>query len=135
MAIDIHKAGGIIIQNRQLLLTRSKGKDFFIAPGGKLEKGETPKQSLIRELREELQIRVAEDDLKEFGSFSAIAAGSDGKTLQMDVYFVGKYGGEITPSSEVDEVQWVTSTVTGITIGSIFEHEVIPKLLSQGLID
>ncbi len=52
----IHKAGGVIIHNRQLLLTRSAGKDFFVAPGGKLENNETSKQALVRELAEELKI-------------------------------------------------------------------------------
>ncbi len=39
---DIHKAAGIIIRDKKLLVERSKGKEFFIAPGGTIEEGETP---------------------------------------------------------------------------------------------
>src|SRR4051812_20782408 len=51
--VDIHKAGGIIIRDKKLLVERSKGKDFFKTPGGSIELGETPKQALVRELLEE----------------------------------------------------------------------------------
>jgi len=52
---DIHKAAGIIIKGRRLLVERSKGKDVFVAPGGKLELGETAIRAVIRELKEEFQ--------------------------------------------------------------------------------
>jgi mutator protein MutT len=133
--VDIHKAGGIIIRDRQLLLTRSKGKDFFVAPGGKLEGDETSKQALVRELKEEINILVNEDDLEDFGIFRAVAAGSDGRALQMDVYIVNKWEGEIAPSSEIEEICWVTSATDDIEIGSIFRVDVRPRLVEAGLID
>lgn len=69
-----YKAGGIIISGRRLLVERSKGKDFFVAPGGSVEADESPKQALIRELKEEFQIETNERDLKFFGTFEAPAA-------------------------------------------------------------
>lgn len=51
--IDIHKAGGILIKDRKFLVERSKNKTFFIAPGGSIEPRETPKQALVRELKED----------------------------------------------------------------------------------
>jgi 8-oxo-dGTP pyrophosphatase MutT (NUDIX family) len=62
---DIHKASGIIIVDRKVLVERSVGKEYFVHPGGKLEPGETSKQAVVRELKEELQIGVQEDDLEE----------------------------------------------------------------------
>ena len=50
--VDIHKSGGVLIKDRRLLVTRSKGKDIFIAPGGKLEEGETAVQAIVREMME-----------------------------------------------------------------------------------
>jgi hypothetical protein len=38
---DIYKAAGIIIHERKLLFTRAQDMEFFIDPGGKIEKGET----------------------------------------------------------------------------------------------
>lgn len=133
---DIHKAGGIIIKNRKLLVEKSVDKDHFIAPGGTIEKGELVVPALIRELYEEFQIRVSEHDLSEFGTFYAIAAGNKLMTVRMDVFLVNKWLGEIVPDNEVEKILWITSKLPeGVKVGSIFEHEVIPRLKVQDLID
>lgn len=134
---DIHKAAGIIIRDRCLLVERSKGKDVFIAPGGKINEGETLPEALVRELKEEFQLSVTENELEVFGTFYAEAAGTHnaGKKLRMDVFIVHNSGNP-RPDNEVEEMRWITSNVPqDIEVGSIFMHEVIPKLKEQGMID
>ncbi len=136
--VDIYKSAGIIIQERKLLVSRSKDKDYFVAPGGKREKGETPQQTLVRELEEEQSIEVDETDLTLFGTFHAIAKGHEDEqlTVEMVVYTVGNYHGEIAPSNEIDENRWITSSdARDIELGSIFAHDVIPRLVRLDLID
>lgn len=134
--VDIHKSGGVIIRDKQLLVEKSFNKDFFIAPGGSIEAGETPKQALVRELQEEFAIDVNEDNLQEFGIFYADAAGQAGKKVRMDVFTVMGWEGEPQPNSEVEEIRWITSKIPeGIKVGSIFEHDVIPRLKELDLID
>jgi 8-oxo-dGTP pyrophosphatase MutT (NUDIX family) len=134
--VDIHKAAGILIRDRRLLVERSKGKDFFIAPGGSIEEGETSKQALVRELMEEFQITVNEADLSVFGTFRAAAAGQEGKVVKMEVFTVSSWRGEPTADNEVEEVRWVGSQPeNGIKLGSIFEREVMPRLKTADLID
>jgi mutator protein MutT len=133
---DIYKASGIIIIDRKVLVEKSFGKEFFIHLGGKIEPGETSKQALIRELKEEIDIVVTEDDLELFDQNSAPAANSPEVNVHMDVYLVKRWQGEIKPSSEVEKIRWITSIVPNdIKIGSIMEHETIPKLKREGLID
>lgn len=134
--LQIHKAAGIIIKDRRLLVTRSKGKTVFVAPGGAVESGETVKQALIRELKEELHICVVEEDLESFGTFHAKAAGTRDKFLRMEVFKVQKWRENISPNSEVEEIFWLSSHVPeNMQVGSIFEHEVLPKLTRAGIID
>lgn len=134
--IDIHKAAGIIIRDRKLLVERSRGKEFFIAPGGSIEAGETPKRALVRELKEEFQIDTKEDDFQFFETFYAEAAGQENCWLQSDVFIVTNWQGEPKPDNEVDVMDWITSDNSkGYKIGSVFEHEVIPRLKAQDLID
>ena len=131
----MHKSAGIIIKDGALLVLRSKGKDTFYAPGGKLDSGETPKQALCRELQEEVSIAVKEDDLTLFGRFEAPAHDKDGITLDMDVFFVNDYSGEVVASNEIEECQWVeSSNVDDIAISTIFRNEVFPRLVEQGLV-
>lgn len=61
---DIRKAGGVFIKDRCFLVTKSFGKDIFVAPGGKLEQGESAVQALERELREELGVKINVDTIE-----------------------------------------------------------------------
>ena len=136
---NIYKAAGIIIVEKKLLVTRETGKEYFIAPGGREEKAEDPKQTVIRELFGQVNIVVKHKDLETFGEFYAEAADIPGSWLKMDVFKVNSWEGEPTPSNgeeQIEEILWLTSDIpNNIKVGSIFEHEVIPRLKSLDLID
>jgi len=133
---NIYKASGIIIKDRKVLVSRSAGKDIFIHLGGRIELGESAKQALIRELKEEIQIDVQEKDLELFDRNSAPAANSPEVDVHMEVFLVKQWDGEIARDNEVEEIRWLTSDVPeDIKIGSIMQHETIPKLKAENLID
>jgi len=133
---DIYKAGGIIIKDRKVLVEHSRGKTTFNTPGGKLEPGETERQALVRELKEEFDIDVQEDDLEYFDTFYGRAAGQEHKTIKMAVYRVKKWQGEIKPTSEVEELLWINSEVpTDVEVAPLFVQNVVPRLAAEGLID
>jgi len=133
---DIYKAAGIIIKDRRMLAERSVGKPAFIMPGGRIQENETAPQALVRELVEEFSITVDEADLRPFGKFSAPAVNHPGQQVHMDVYFVTKWQGDIKPNGEVEEILWLSSELPdGVEIGSIFGHELLPRLKERGLVD
>jgi len=63
--------GGLIIQdNNVLLMKRTQAKYFdriWSNPGGKIDEGETPKEALLREMKEELGIEVG--IIRELGDY------------------------------------------------------------------
>lgn len=131
----IHKAAGIIIKDKKLLVEKSYGKEFYISPGGSIETGEMPEAALVRELKEEFTIEVSESDLEFYSENTAEAANHPNQIVVMRVYLVKKWEGEIVPASEVEKIAWVTSDNSEkLLIGSIFEHEIIPRLKKQKLI-
>lgn len=90
--------------------------------------------ALIRELREELGIGVSQANIVVFGTFEAVATGSN-NLLIMDVFSVHRWEGTITASSEVEELRWVDSqSVADIELSSIFLHNVLPRLVAEGCV-
>ena len=54
----IDKIAWIYLKDRKILSTRSKGKDVWYLPGGKREPGESDRETLIREIIEELSVSL-----------------------------------------------------------------------------
>lgn len=61
-------ARGIIAKDGKVLLCYSKKYDYYKFPGGGIEKGEDPKNALIREVAEETGYVVETDSVTEYGS-------------------------------------------------------------------
>lgn len=135
---QIHTATGLMVKDRKLLVVRTPGQDFFKASGGKLDPGESAQQTVVRELKEELNVDVVESDLELMDTFyvPALGKGHEGETLRSDVFIVREWTGEPTPSREVEEIRWVESSdLAKIHFGNIIKLHAIPILKEKDLID
>jgi 8-oxo-dGTP diphosphatase len=104
----IDKIAWIRLEDGKILSTRSRGKDVYYLPGGKREPGETDVQTLVREIREELDVAIAPGSATPAGTFQAQAHGhAIGRDVRMTCY-TADYLGTLTASSEVDELAWLT---------------------------
>jgi 8-oxo-dGTP diphosphatase len=104
----IDKVAWIRLADGRILSTRSRGKDVYYLPGGKREPGETDVQTLVREIREELDVALAPDSASHVGTFEAQAHGhAAGITVRMTCY-AADYSGTLTPSSEIAEFVWLS---------------------------
>jgi 8-oxo-dGTP diphosphatase len=61
---NTHGALVAIWHDGKVLLVRQSYLDYYSVPGGYLKRGETGKQAAIRELSEEIGLRVREDQLR-----------------------------------------------------------------------
>jgi 8-oxo-dGTP pyrophosphatase MutT (NUDIX family) len=107
----ITKAAFLVFRNnggeRELLLARSKGKPYFVFPGGKQEAGETIEEALHRELQEELGTQPV--DVHKVGIVSGHTP--DGRELEMHL-FSGELQGKFQPQSEIEELTWMSKKST-----------------------
>lgn len=91
---------------RVLMSQRPHGKDHagqWEFPGGKLERGETPEDAIVRELREELGIEPCKRCLQPF-SFTSFAY--DDFHLLMPLYLCRQWDGFLR-AQEGQAVKWV----------------------------
>ena len=94
-------------RRRVLVTERPEGKSLaglWEFPGGKIEPGETPEAALVRELHEELGIRVAESDLQ---AVTFVSHTYPDFHLLMLLYEAWRWQGDIHPH-DGQRWQWVT---------------------------
>ena len=79
-------ANAIITCNQKLLLEKRRDSDTWGLVGGGVKNYETPEQALVREIYEELGLRISKDRLRKlavYGEPGRIAAYCDGSVWRM----------------------------------------------------
>jgi len=106
--MTIDKLAWVLIVDRKVLYVRSKGKELFYNPGGKREEGESDAQALIREIKEELNVYINLESIQYWNTFRAQAHGKSQGTFVEIKCYQGTYNGQLTPSTEIEELAWFT---------------------------
>jgi len=102
----IDKIALIELRDGKVLSTRSRGKNVYYFPGGKRDGEESDEETLIREIKEELDVDVKPESIKYYGKFEAQAHGKEDGVLVKMTCYTAEYSGELNPSSEVEELVW-----------------------------
>lgn len=128
----IDKLAYIYLQDHQVLVTLSKGKDTWYIPGGKREPGETDHQALIREIKEELTVDLTEETIKPYGIFTAQAHGKPKGTIVRMTCYTADFTGSLAPSQEIQSLDFFSYSqmhLTGPVDHLIFEDLHAKKLI------
>ncbi|WP_194764518.1 NUDIX hydrolase [Microbacterium sp. UFMG61] len=108
---DINVSAAVILDaDRRVLVVRKQGTTRFMQPGGKPEPGETPAETLIRELHEELGLELAPADLEPLGVFVSAAANEPDHRVVADAFVVTIGAAEPVAQAELAELRWITPT-------------------------
>lgn len=83
---------------------RGFGAGRLVAPGGRLEAGESAAEATVREVREESGIEVALVDLREAGHIAYRFPARPQWDLTMTVFAAERFAGRPRPSDELDPV-------------------------------
>ena len=105
--VEVHVVAAVIIDERgRFLVARKRGTKMFMQAGGKIEPGEEPLAALVRELREELGVRVDPARARRLGRLEAPAAHEPGATVVAEV-FEAAYDEEPLAQAEIEEIAWI----------------------------
>ena len=128
----------IAIKDRKILLARRAappGQGLWSIPGGVVELGETLKDALKREFKEETGLDCEVKEL--FDVFEVIIKDDQGKIVYHYVildYFVDVIGGVLSPSSDALDAKWVSSDEALSLPLTSSTHKLIRRLVKRGLL-
>lgn len=128
----IQKVGAAIVSNGKVLVVRKKNQpsaEYYMA-GGRMEDGETQRETLMRELAEELGVKATRWDYIDSYQDNAVF---EGTPIVIHAYYV-EIEGEPTPASEIKEYAWIGADfeAQGLSVSSIMGKRVIPRLAELG---
>lgn len=136
---DIHKSALLILnEEKTKFLVNRKSKDDvtsqWLMPGGSIEEGETIEESLVREIKEELDCDLDLTGLARIGVYEAPAAGQPEKMVNIQLY-----SGSITeipkPSSEIVALSWLgKEDKNNQEVSEIIRTKIIPDLVARHIL-
>ncbi len=96
----------VLLKDNQVLLLQKPRRGWWVAPGGKMEQGESIKDTVIREFREETGVFVKNPTLK--GIFTIIIQdqGQVVSEWMMFTFLATDYDGENVNESEEGKIAW-----------------------------
>ena len=115
----------------QILLVRKRGTSKFMQPGGKPEPGETPLDTVLREIKEELGLELAPGQLEYHGQWSGDAA-NEAQTALLAHLFSLRHSGALEPRAELEEILWIdpAEALQRKDLAPLLREKVLPDALS-----
>ncbi|HLR61258.1 MAG TPA: 8-oxo-dGTP diphosphatase [Lentibacillus sp.] len=117
----------ILLNEDKVLLLKKPRRGWYAMPGGKMEQGETIKESAVREYREETELELIDPALG--GVFTFLIY--NGKTIvqewMMFTFFCRSFTGTLASYCREGELEWVTyDAINALPMAEgdrkIFEH-------------
>lgn len=106
----------VLNTDAKVLLVKHTYQPHWYIPGGGVNKGETVKDALIRELKEEVGLTVNEDEPVLFGIYYHTYMNVPDYPV---IYVVKNYSESAVDSGEIENIGW-------------FSYEALPEMISPG---
>ncbi len=114
----------------RLLLVRKHGSEILIQPGGKPEAGESPLDTLARELDEELGVAFDLAGAVPLGQFEDDAVHETGQRIRTETWLVNIIGTP-APQAEIAEMSWINlNAPEQHLIAPLSQRHIIPAVLA-----
>ncbi|WP_044892985.1 NUDIX hydrolase [Bacillus alveayuensis] len=96
----------VLVKDGKVLLLQKPRRGWWVAPGGKMEQGESIRESCIREYREETGIYLKNPELK--GIFTILIKKDEQiiSEWMMFTFFADQFAGENVEASEEGRLEW-----------------------------
>lgn len=114
-------------------MVTARGRDVIYLPGGKIDAGESPREAVIREVREELGAEIDPETLEPYRELALQAHGEpEGRLVEMSV-FRAELLDEPVASAEISALHW--AGLADIPRCPPAGAAILEALAAEGLID
>lgn len=129
---DQIKVSAVILRDDagRVLTVRKRGTRLLMFPGGKPEPGETPRETAVREVAEELGVVLDPAKLSLLGTFDAPAANEAYSDVQATVYEHPDVAVS-RPLAEIEHLQWVDPAANTEDLAPLLRDAVFPALAGR----
>ena len=95
-------------KNNQLLLVQVRHRDKYYFPGGKIDEGESLVEALQRELKEELRLELAKDELEFIGTIVGEAYPQPNMLTELNGFKVNRAidWSKVETDHEITDMKW-----------------------------
>ena len=95
-------------KNHQLLLVQVRHRDKYYFPGGKIDEGESLVEALQRELKEELRLELAKDELEFIGTIVGEAYPQPNMLTELNGFKVNRTidWSKVETDHEITDMKW-----------------------------
>jgi 8-oxo-dGTP pyrophosphatase MutT (NUDIX family) len=118
-------AGLIVDRYGRVLLVRKRGTHTFMQAGGKIEPHESPSQALVRELQEELGLRLETHEPEYLGEFTAQAANETQHMVRAECFYI-RADLAVRPAAEIEEVVWIAPGDVSLPLAPLTRDHLLP---------
>ncbi|MEW6452296.1 MAG: NUDIX domain-containing protein [Pseudomonadota bacterium] len=123
---SIRIAAALIVDSAgRALLVRKRGTQTFMQAGGKIEPHESPAEALVREIEEELGIRIEPHVPEYLGAFTAQAANETKHMVKCDAFYI-RMDLNVSPAREIEEIVWVTPDDDSLPLAPLTRDHLLP---------
>ena len=95
-------------KENQILLVQVRNRDKYYFPGGKIDEGESLVEALQRELKEELRLELAEDELEFIGTIVGEAYPQPNMLTELNGFKVNRAidWSKVETDHEITDMKW-----------------------------
>lgn len=123
---SIRIAAALIVNSAgRALLVRKRGTQVFMQAGGKIEPNESPAEALVREIEEELGVRIEPQGMEYLGAFTAQAANETKHMVKCDAFYI-RMNLNASPAREIEEIVWVTPGDESLPLAPLTRDHLLP---------
>ncbi|GAA0589494.1 8-oxo-dGTP diphosphatase [Virgibacillus siamensis] len=97
----------ILINNNYILMLKKPRRGWYAIPGGKMEQGESIKESVIREFREETELKLETPELASVFTFTIYNDTVFVQEWMMFTFVCREFSGELTAFCNEGELEWI----------------------------